>query len=738
MSCQSSLSLLCVLAVAAVSIVAADTTSYGDVTERMELLGNPYEDQYPDYNPEFIYARNIWDMQAFDGKVYVGAGNSSNHGPAVNAGPLPIMYFDPQTDTFHSELVVDDEQIDLFHVIDGRLITPGHDPTQSWKWGNFYRLEDDGWKKYRTLPDGIHNYFMISHGGRLFAGLGTRDGAMVAVSEDDGHTWTNHPMSGGRVYALFLCKEQLYASSLFVRWDMSQLGHIDPERRQQLLEQYQTAVIELRSDEWLPRPDLDARVMFPTPHLETAGHFMAKMVKPLDFQGSTVYIGARIHNDHQFAPLGLFAARSLAEGETQVDYVQVVADSGDPWDLFVRHGNLYVLTSSRQNNGSYRVAVLQTSDLENWIEVLHFYSPAFARSFELLDDAFYFGLGCMVEIPTRYRNDELLPETGNILRFDPHQPGEEQVLGSLRLPQPFINYLLTLTKHLQPERREPAHMILREFIVQHDPNRPRDRSGFLERMEEIYQTGEDCGAREAAFRMLVLHAAQLGRDATDRLLTAGLEDPCPGVQALAGAALLGGFESATGHHLIRDFHRSQSPVLDNALFAEQVNRPSVAFPNNLPPENFDQTQAIQLPLEGWRFRKDPSVALGYLNEWCAPELDTTDWQTARIDDFWAAFLDELYIGVGWYRLDWNAPPLGDFDAIGLHFGAADENAWVWINGHYAGQHNIGMEGWDQPFQIDATQFITPGQLNQITVRVKNTRGNGGLWKPIELRVYRQN
>ena len=77
------------------------------MTDRVETVGNPYESLYTD--GEWVYARNPWDMKAFDGRLYLEAGNSSNIGPAVNAGPGPLISFDPQTETFIEELVVDEE-----------------------------------------------------------------------------------------------------------------------------------------------------------------------------------------------------------------------------------------------------------------------------------------------------------------------------------------------------------------------------------------------------------------------------------------------------------------------------------------------------------------------------------------------------------------------------------------------------------------------------------------------------
>ena len=48
--------------------------------------------------------------------------------------------------------------------------------------------------------------------------------------------------------------------------------------------------------------------------------------------------------------------------------------------------------------------------------MLRFRSKSFARSFALLDEDFYFGLGCEVGDPDKWAAAELLPETGQILR----------------------------------------------------------------------------------------------------------------------------------------------------------------------------------------------------------------------------------------------------------------------------------------------------------------------------------
>ena len=88
-----------------------------DVTAKMENLGIPLAQwfQAKAYGGSGAYARNVWALKAFDGRLYIGAGNSSNGGPASNAGPVPIFSFDPKTKKFAQEWNAPDEQLDIFH-----------------------------------------------------------------------------------------------------------------------------------------------------------------------------------------------------------------------------------------------------------------------------------------------------------------------------------------------------------------------------------------------------------------------------------------------------------------------------------------------------------------------------------------------------------------------------------------------------------------------------------------------
>jgi beta-galactosidase/beta-glucuronidase len=135
-----------------------------------------------------------------------------------------------------------------------------------------------------------------------------------------------------------------------------------------------------------------------------------------------------------------------------------------------------------------------------------------------------------------------------------------------------------------------------------------------------------------------------------------------------------------------------------------------------------------LPKEGWKFKLDPSRT-GHLDGWFGGDFDDAGWDDIAIEQAWQE-ADYDYIGVTWYRRTITLPAKPDLFAAEMVFEGVDESAWLWVNGEYAGQHDIGMAGWDKLFRIDVTPLLNWGSENQITVRAMNTRYAGGIWKPV--------
>ncbi len=147
--------------------------------------------------------------------------------------------------------------------------------------------------------------------------------------------------------------------------------------------------------------------------------------------------------------------------------------------------------------------------------------------------------------------------------------------------------------------------------------------------------------------------------------------------------------------------------------------------------------AHPLPAAPWRFSPDPED-IGRDRGWFRADFDDGTWRDdAAIEVRWAEFLGSAYIGAGWYRRTIELPEFPEgWDRAELAFEGVDEMTWVWVNGAYVGEHDIGVHGWNQPFVLDVTEAIRPGEANQVTIRVENTVGAGGIWRPVDVRVYR--
>lgn len=375
-----------------------------DVTSKLEVLGQPFTNE--------PYARNVWDMQVFDGKIYLGHGNSSNDGPSPNAGPVPIIYYDPQTGKFVTQKVIatnaktgkqetrnvtDDEQIDTFKIFRNKLYIPGNDSViPGWQYGNYYELSGDHWNEYQNLPGGIHVYDMAYYQGKLFAAIGTEDTPMVLMSGDNGKTWKEFAKIdglGSRTYKFFQFKGMLYASAIIIpdnkTWDD------------------ETHLLAIDKDLNIHQQKVTGKSLLPgmTFVAKPGSSPYKKISKTIVLNNQLVYIAGELYNDSQIMPESLIAAKSIDNARA----VQLPDRSARPTDMIMRGKVLYVLTYTKQADGSYINRVYQTRNLNKWQEVLTFKQDTYAKSLEEYKGDFYFGLGTDTE--------PLSESAGKILRI---------------------------------------------------------------------------------------------------------------------------------------------------------------------------------------------------------------------------------------------------------------------------------------------------------------------------------
>jgi len=143
-------------------------------------------------------------------------------------------------------------------------------------------------------------------------------------------------------------------------------------------------------------------------------------------------------------------------------------------------------------------------------------------------------------------------------------------------------------------------------------------------------------------------------------------------------------------------------------------------------------KTIPLPKDGWKFKLDPK-RIGHTRKWFRPKLSDSKWDDIAIEQAWQK-AGYQYVGVAWYRRAIKLPPKPKHVAADLHFKGVDESTWVWVNGIYIGDHDIGPDGWNKPFMLDVTKELKWGQENQITIRAMNTAMAGGIWRPVVIEV----
>jgi len=380
-----------------------DKDNSKDLTEYLEDIGTPYQDYYRD--GEHIFSRNIWDMFYFDNRLFIGAGNSANRGPSPNSGPVPIISYKPNDKRFKQEGMVDDEKINLFRQIGKTLYIPGEDATENHQFSNFYRRKlNASWQKYRNLPNGLHTFDINGFDKKLFAALGTPKGAGVAISQDKGNSWkVQHLGSRQRAFDLLQIDNHFYAFKQFL--PRKKRDKLTPKEQENYF-----SVAEYKNGHFKGRPDLTRKILFPDTNLSSRKTL--HLNRSLSVQNKAVYIGANYFSK----TFGVYVAGSLAKDRTKVKRIKL-PHNYQPRDILVRGKTIYILCSKEEEQ-EFRNIVLKANlhKPTHAIELFHFMSSAFARSFEKISGDFYFGLGYNVKSQRKWSVEEINPETGKLLR----------------------------------------------------------------------------------------------------------------------------------------------------------------------------------------------------------------------------------------------------------------------------------------------------------------------------------
>ncbi len=114
------------------------------------------------------FYRGIHELAVHDHRLYIGYGDAThNVGSLV---PIEIRSWStPQPEAIATEFVTDEEQIDQYRQVNGRLLVPGVDATEDGLLGQVYTLEATGWARDRSVRWAWHVQDVTMQGDDLIA-----------------------------------------------------------------------------------------------------------------------------------------------------------------------------------------------------------------------------------------------------------------------------------------------------------------------------------------------------------------------------------------------------------------------------------------------------------------------------------------------------------------------------------------------------------------------------------------
>lgn len=249
-----------------------------------------------------------------------------------------------------------------------------------------------------------------------------------------------------------------------------------------------------------------------------------------------------------------------------------------------------------------------------------------------------------------------------------------------------------------------------------------------------YIQDQDDQIRLAAYNYLLEQAASLKLN----YLKQGFNDPSPQIRMFALRRIKDYAMEPGVNELIEKLASTDS---DHAIrqYAGELSWPFYRENKLLRNDpSWDQeivsVKTFAVPDVKWLFSIDDKND-GYRKGYFRNDFDDRSWKPIKIGN-WEKQGWPDYDGIAWYRIRFNMPAKMDSNAVELHFEAVDESAWVWLNGIYVGEHDIGAGGWNVPFRLDATKEVKWGMENIMTVRVLDRGNAGGIWKPVNVDILK--
>ncbi len=408
-----------------------------DITESLENLGINNGRIYSADDIEELIARNPYDMITVGNNVMVSGGNYNE-----NKGPVRINAYTLSSKVGVTIGALKTEQVNEFYSYGNFTFALGIDP-QKWQSGEIYYTESDSGKWITVqdaFRDNIHCYDMVKfHGNYYFCGSNvnyiTVEGKEVEASkpaafrlEGDFTTETESgdfielPLKGknekiityrdditvsninGQTYVYCSTVPRLY--QFFVFNDTLFAYHFGSGCENNgffVLDEEQGCFVY--SEQYNPV-------------------FLNRMYEASTQDKEKIEHDFAWNDKYYFIINGLYSTADFKK------YEKAVISGYEDYtvhDVIFRNDYALCLAGKQVDENTFVNVVLKTDDFVNYTPLFNFKTPLFARSFELCEGAFYFGLGFYSEYKrnasgkitdyTKYDVPKNVDKCGTILRY---------------------------------------------------------------------------------------------------------------------------------------------------------------------------------------------------------------------------------------------------------------------------------------------------------------------------------
>ena len=316
-------------------------------------------------------AKNIWDMEIVDGKLYISTGDYEK-----NSGKTPLFVYDISTDRWDESFLTNDEALGDMRVIDGTLFIAGNDSCGDWGAANYYTVTGGVTQIHAALPNGAHCFDTYLYEGLIYFGIGTSTSTDSPVIAFDGESYTEIPFFKDgeslfgdegraffRAYNFFSHGGELYVLLLSERQDGGAMNY---------------EIYKLSDSGFEFYSDLRGKgVGF---YIKDGKRIYQNLFKAVSVGNSTFFTSGRLFSTTDF----LAYAELTPEG-------RVVSD------LYTYGDRVFVLSYSEVGSDIYINTVSELAD-GNFIDLCRFETVfTYALSFAYDGESFFVGTGGMSE-----------------------------------------------------------------------------------------------------------------------------------------------------------------------------------------------------------------------------------------------------------------------------------------------------------------------------------------------------